>query len=196
MSKFNYWLAVSLTLSLFVIVGCASQPAPTPISQTGEPDPPDLAEDYPGPELQITTREAQPGYPALGPLMPDMEDTLPQPELPLQLNPSEIGATIGGVILDRVTRQGPLESLIYLGQVQYTETGFPVVSLNRQEAPVTILSRNGVFIFEDIEPGEYAVILFTPDYSLLVEYEDGISVTFTAADGDVIDLGTIIVDIP
>jgi hypothetical protein len=188
-------LTFVMLLTLFVVVGCGNQTTTTPLPQ---PEATSTAampnEGYPAPTLRI--EPADPGYPAPEVTMPDMADSIPAPALPLQLEPSEVGATVGGIVVNRITEQAPLESLIYLGRLQFTETGLPVVSLNRQQAPVIILPRNGAFIFENLEPGSYAPIVFTPEYSTLIEDENGINVTFTVTDGDVIDLGTMIVDIP
>ncbi len=115
--------------------------------------------------------------------------------MPLQLEASEVGSTIGGVVLDEITQLTPPESLVYLGNLKYTESGLPVVSLNRSSAPLAILSPNGAFIFENIDPGEYALVFFTPDYSTLVEDNEGMSVIFTAEEGMVLDLGTFKVSV-
>ena len=151
---------------------------------------------YPSPELEIQTDLSQPGYPEPEIAVEYTEADLAEPALPLQLEPSEIGATIGGVLIDEDTQQGSPESLIYLGNMKYTETGFPVVSLDRQTAPLAILAPNGAFIFHNIEPGEYALVFFTPDYSFLVEDSEEMTVFFTVEEGDVLDLGTSLVSIP
>jgi hypothetical protein len=194
MHQFTRLLTIITPLILFMIVGCSNQTAPTP---TAQPQPTSAPiEAYPGPVLQIEPVEARPGYPGPEDTMPDPADRLPSLELPLQLDVSESGATVGGVIVNRNTQQAPLESLVYLGRLQFAESGLPVVSLNRQDAPVIILPRNGGFIFENLAPGSYAPIVFTPEYSVLIEDENGNNVTFTVDDGDVIDLGTMVVDIP
>jgi hypothetical protein len=198
MPQFARPLAIFLLLTLFV-AGCGSSnqnptlPAP-PQEVTSVPDPDDGA--YPAPLLEIEPMQERSGYPAPQAEMPDPADAVPNLELPLQLEQSEIGATVGGIIVNRITQQAPAEGLVYLGRLQFTEAGLPVISLNRQAAPVIILPRNGAFIFENLEPGSYAPVIFTPEYSTLIEDENGINITFTVSDGDVIDLGKMIVDIP
>jgi hypothetical protein len=150
---------------------------------------------YPDPQLQIIT-ENNSGYPEPEIVVENFEAELSQPILPLQLEPSEIGATIGGLIIDEITQQAPPESIIYLGTLKYTENGFPVVSLNRNAAPLAILPPNGAFVLENVAPGEYALVFFTPDFSFLVEDNEGVSVIFTVEEGDVLDLGTFLVSTP
>ncbi|MBK6325065.1 MAG: hypothetical protein KA362_12680 [Chloroflexi bacterium] len=199
--KTKWIIAALFVLGFVALTACnndASSPtaAPTEISapiientsQAGEQD--DAA--YPGLEPQLET--PNPGYPVEEPTQAVIN--IPQPDLPLQLAPSEIGATVGGIVVDAKSQEAPPESIIYLGRMQYTEKGFPVVSLNRQEAPFVILPKNGGFIFENIEPGEYSLVFVTPDYSFLVADQDEVTIVFTVAEGDVLDLGTMLVQTP
>jgi hypothetical protein len=206
-SKKNTALFVSLIAFIFILSSCTNEQITPPdsnnepietVSATSISMPEETAnldnqnEGYPVPELEIQPDISPPGYPEPEvEAIPSVVD-LTQPILPLQLESSETGATVGGVILDKTTQQARPESLVYLGNMQYTETGFPVISLDKQAAPLAMVSPNGAFIFQNVEPGEYALVFFTPDYSFLVEDEEEMSMILTVEEGDVLDLGTIL----
>jgi hypothetical protein len=111
-------------------------------------------------------------------------------ERPLDLPAPKSGyATIGGVIVNEGTNQPPPESLLYLAPLLYSDQGLPVVSLDRQTDPVAILPSRGLFVFENVEPGEYSLVFFTPDYSFLIEDKDsGNSLILTVTADEVLDL--------
>ncbi len=200
--KTKWIIAALFVLGFVALTGCSngdspSTAAPTEISAPAiEITPVSGGTDnsaYPGLEPQVESPD--PGYPVIEPTQVVLEN-IPQPDLPLQLAPSETGATVGGIVVDAKSQEAPPESIIYLGRMQYTEKGFPVVSLNRQEAPFVILPQNGGFIFENVEPGEYSLVFVTPDYSFLVADQDEVTIVFTVAEGDVLDLGTMLVQTP
>ncbi len=149
---------------------------------------PSESESYPPPYPETeTTIDSYPGVPSPTPTTTQLEGL----EYPLDLPiPPEGLATIGGSIIDATTRQARPESLIYLGKWVHTDQGLPVVSLDRQLAPVYVIEPNGRFLFQNIDPGEYALVFFTPDYSFLLEDEEtGESIKLEVKPGDIIDLG-------
>lgn len=101
-------------------------------------------------------------------------------------------ATLGGVFINQRTGKAPEESIVYLGDIVYTDTGLPIVQLDRQTAPFAILKENGEFVFKDIFPAEYAVIFFTPDISFPIDdAETGQTLILNLQPDDKIDLGII-----
>ncbi|MBK8904967.1 MAG: hypothetical protein IPM53_27555 [Anaerolineaceae bacterium] len=104
-------------------------------------------------------------------------------------------AALGGVFINQRTGKAPLESIVYLGDIVYTDTGLPVIRLDRQTAPFAILEENGEFVFRDIMPAEYAVIFFTPEVSFAIDdSETGETLILNLQPNDKIDLG--IVELP
>lgn len=193
----RFLLFIFVFLASYLLVGCGSGGSMTPETPpAANPETTNLPTGYPGASLLI---EGEAPYP----VALEQADANAQESLQLgqfksleEIIPEAGRASVVGVVLDRITQQIPPESILYLGNMKYTETGFPVVALNRQEAPFYILPKNGLFIFEDIEPGEYALVFFTPDYSFLIEDEEENSVTFTVKEGDVLDIGSLTIELP
>jgi hypothetical protein len=140
--------------------------------------------------------------PIVSPLGSPLENTLPTsdnvddspPSFP---SPSAGLAVISGRIIDLATNNRPDESVIYLGDVQQLDTGKPVVSLNQKQDQYAIPAENGWFAFSEVPPGDYGVILFTPDVSFLLDDPDGSGSLIIDVEADEeLKLGTIKVSIP
>lgn len=183
------FLSISLLLQSCSSIGSSStiEPlsSPTPTAAHVE----EAA--YPGPLLENSPTQLS--YPPPNLEGDDIPVTVSPVELPLTLLASAPGsATIGGVIVDERTQQAPPESLLYLAPMLYTDKGLPVVSLDRQRDPFVVLPPNGLFVFENVLPGEYSLVFLTPDYSFLVEQRDTQeSLIVTVEPDDIIDLGLI-----
>jgi len=194
-----YLLYIGLAIILVMAgVGCSEPPPPdtndsggdaspaTPVNSSGDVSP--VASAYPAPtqEGQLT-QNTYPGAEVTA-VLPEVMATA---ELPLTLpSPAPGLATLGGVVIDEKTRQAPPESLLFLGEVVYTDKNLPIVSVDKQNDPVIILQPNGAFVFENVTPGEYGIIFFTPDYSFLLEdKETGESIIVTLAEDELLDIG-------
>lgn len=106
-------------------------------------------------------------------------------------------AVVWGMIVEAETQRAPLESVVYLGEVVRLDNGTPVVRLERKSAPFATPSAEGWFIFGDVQPGEYGLVVYTPDFSFLVDNpRDAESLIFTVHSEEVLDLGTIEVVMP
>ncbi len=164
-------------------------PVAEAIQETNAPSSSDEANPYPGQEALNETSASYPGVIEATPTIHVEESDSPL-DLPV---PPEGLATIGGSVIDGITRQARPESLVYLGKWVYTDQGLPVISLDRQIAPVDVVKPNGEFIFQNVDPGEYAIVFFTPDYSFLLEDEETEeSIKLDVNPGDMIDVGKII----
>lgn len=186
-------LALCAAMGL-LLLGCSSdskgetpEPSPTPTIVVVS-----VEDGYPGAEQDNGGISIDP-YPGAEPTAATATVAVAEAVLPLTLPAPASGlATIGGVLIDEDTRQAPPESLLYLGRMNYTDQGFPAVSLNRQEDPVAVLAPDGKFVFQDVEPAEYALVFFTPDYSFLVEDGDTeLSLIFSVTADETLDLGLI-----
>lgn len=128
------------------------------------------------------------------------ESPLPAPpiESPLALpSPTSGVSVIGGVVVDVQTQRAPLEGIVYLAKVVSLDTGQPVVRLDRHGAPSAVPTEKGEFIFPEVEPGDYGVVLWTPDVSFLLENpRDGKSLILTVGPDEILDLGRIEVPMP
>lgn len=110
--------------------------------------------------------------------------------------PATDSAVVWGQVVDQVTGQAPLDSTVFLGKLTSMDTGTPIVSLHRTDAPGAMLTGDGRFVIADVPPGEYGVVLFTPDISFLVDDGEGGSLLVEVEPGQTLDLGRIEVSIP
>lgn len=172
-------------LGLFLQMSCGAaesiQPTtaaiPQSSAQTDAYPSPEVA--YPGPEVIDSS----------GLIAAESESSVQIPE------PAEGLAALGGRFINQRTGKAPDESIVYLGEIVYTDTGLPIIRLDRQTAPFAILEENGEFVFLDILPGEYAVVFFTPELSFPIDdVETGETLILKLQPEDKIDLG--IVELP
>jgi len=106
-------------------------------------------------------------------------------------------AVVVGEIIDVQTQQAPLEGTLYLGSIVSLDNGKPVVRLDRETAPSAVPTQGGRFSFQEIEPGRYGLVLYTPEISFLIDDpESGKSLTFTVKPDQILDLGKIEVSMP
>lgn len=179
------WRYVLFLIFISLVVGCGAADVIQPTSTAVSPPITNQSGAYPGPVIA--------SYPA-----PEIIDgsgliTAVESEFPLQLpDPSDGLATLGGVFINQRTGKAPAESIVYLGDVVYTDTGLPIVRLDRQIAPFAILEENGEFIFMDIFPAEYTIIFFTPETSFPIDdAETGKTFILNLQPNDKIDIGII-----
>ncbi|MBN1876810.1 MAG: DUF2012 domain-containing protein [Anaerolineae bacterium] len=106
--------------------------------------------------------------------------------------PSEGLSVIGGVFVDLQTQRAPLEGVLYLGEMLSLDTGLPVVSLDQKTAFYAIPAENGEFVFQDVPPGSYGLILVSPDYSFLIDDPKGEgSLLLIVEAGETLNLGRL-----
>jgi hypothetical protein len=158
-----------------LLVGCKSSPEPT---------------DSP---LRIPAADS----PLPAPTGATTVETLPQitevPLVPPTPAPGK-GIVIGVLLRDNLGL--PLEAMtktrLYLGPVKTTTGGERFVSHSANVDPVTFTGEDGTFIFTDIEPGSYGLIVATPISSVLMRHHDsGEEVVFTVEAGETVDLGEL-----
>lgn len=112
-------------------------------------------------------------------------------------SPSSGVATVGGIILDNDTMRPPVEGVIYLASVKEMDNGDPVVVLDKDIDPFAIPMDNGQFMFSEVHPNEYGLILYTPDVSFLIDDpKTGESLMLDILPDQILDLGTIEVSMP
>jgi len=69
--------------------------------------------------------------------------------------------------------------------------------MKQQASPHTMADESGRFAFPDLEPGTYALILWTPARSFVInDPETGQGLLVTVEAGVIIELGKIAVDLP
>lgn len=106
-------------------------------------------------------------------------------------------AVVSGQIVDRQTQLPPPETTMFLGSVDSLNTGQPIVSMDPGKSPFAGLTLDGHFVFAEVVPGEYGLVLHTPDLSFLIDNpKDGKSMILKLEAGQSLDLGKIELTMP
>ena len=130
------------------------------------------------------------GYPA-------PETSSPPEELPESLDIPE-PASDRGIVTGQLLTPGPggspyIGSLYLASTITSDQEGFPpIVAFSDQTDPLAIQDRTGRFLFSDVPPGIYALVIWNPVSSTVIE-EPGTNdyLVFEVEAGEVTDLGVI-----
>jgi hypothetical protein len=183
-------LATALLLS-----GCGQvDPAPVEISATPTPaefsESPEVAGYPAGPSPTPFDYTQDEGYPAPQVSSPTAE----LPELLEIPEPGEESGIVTGQLLSPGPGGTPYIGALYLANtIPSDQEGFPpIVSLSDQTDPLAVQDQTGRFLFTDITPGTYALVLWNPVASTVIE-EPGTNeyMVFEVQPGEVTDLGII-----
>jgi len=112
--------------------------------------------------------------------------------------PAESKGAITGRLINAATGQDVVGLSVYLGEVaDMGSEGDRVVTMREKASPHMLSSIGGYFGFTDIEPGTYALILWTPLNSVVVpDPATGKEFLVTVEAGVITELGDIITDLP
>jgi hypothetical protein len=208
--RYLTWASVILAISIFLAAcggGSDDSAQPTTPPPTNTPAPVATATPVP----PTPTVLEQPESPLADPAAPESPLGVPQPESPLGVAPAMVdgagcaldlpapsdgtGIVCGGVISDSLATKYLLAGDFYLAPVIYTkatledgkEIDVPFVSLNVGTDKIAdIKTESGGFVFLDVPPGEYSVVIYTPIQSFL--FHDGTgqnTLMFTVEAGEV-----------
>jgi hypothetical protein len=108
------------------------------------------------------------------------------------LTPAAGTAIIGGNLIDKATNKPPIEGTLFLGEVTLMTNGKPIVPLDRMNDAYALLGPNGDFVFQNIKPGKYGLIFYTPELNFLIDDPKGNgSLILDINSDEVIDVGKI-----
>lgn len=199
-----------LLLSLLIVSACDSNSSGNetavpvtvqPTSQTDNPSPSSTTESgypsasgYPG----ITTENS--AYPGnITPTEEGMVSEPPNPNVEMPV-PSEGTGSIGGILIRQVTEDGflPLTpKALYLGEVLNNSEGeMALISFDEENSPQAQLLATGVFIFNNIPPGVYGLVIDVGFAQFPLTGEDGTQILVTIEANQAIELGQIFVTLP
>lgn len=140
---------------------------------------------------------ADPGYP--GASIP--EDALPEPPNPERDIPApgtDAGA-VGGVLIREVSGAGflPVTPLaLYLGEVLTDSQGRQALIAQGDDSPQAQLLPTGVFIFNNVQPGTYGLVIDIGVSQFPITGEDGLPLLIEVEADKAIDLGQVFVELP
>jgi hypothetical protein len=146
-------------------------------------------EPYPGANAAL---QPPPTAPYPGPTIEGLQAEPPNPERNLPAADSETGI-VGGILIREIVGEGfvPFSpQKLILGEIITLDTGEPAYVGASGESPTAELLPTGIFIFRNISPGDYNLVVDIGITQFLV------GDTFTVEAGQVIDLGQVIIEFP
>ena len=196
-------------LLFFFAIGCGNaSPTSTPPSPTNT--------DATTPEATQATTNSEPtsdtGYPGTnnqpqtsGYLSPEesivvegVSPNIPDPEIIFPENNPNAGV-VGGVLAREITDQGyvPVQPReLILGKIVENNLGEQVLISVAADSQRAQLFATGIFLFSDIPPGDYGIVIDLGFTQFPLLNENGEQILLTIEGGKTIDLGQILVEIP
>ena len=146
-------------------------------------------EPYPG---AGATLKPPPTAPYPGPTIEGLQAEPPNTERNLPAADSETGI-VGGILIREIVGEGFIPfspQKLILGEIITLDTGEPAYVGASGESPIAELLPTGIFIFRNVTPGDYNLVVDIGITQFLV------GDTFTVEAGQVIDLGQVIIELP
>jgi len=117
--------------------------------------------------------------------------TLPYPSV-------ESATVIGKIVRALPTGREPLANTkILLANVIRSENGKPIMAAASEEtSPTAVTGEDGSFVFTNVIPGTYGIVIITPIGSFLLQDGKGNDFLFNVQAGMILDLGEIHTTLP
>jgi hypothetical protein len=173
----------------FGLVSCKTESNPITVSPEAS-----VPSEYP-PPIDPSNDTSYPGPAFLTPVVVDdlpLSDKLDVPE------PTDGTAIIyGQFVVNNAAGNAYLLGDIYLAPVIYSDgdVQFPFISLDvEKDIVANYRTKDHHFLFVDVLPGTYGIVIHTPVNDYVVPDETEGFLFIEIAEGDIIDLGTIIIE--
>jgi len=144
--------------------------------------------------VAVGCRSQQPTAVPASPLASPVVLTSPveEPEVLIVPTPGEGAAVVTGVLKVSRTDQPMHGVRVYLGDHVGSTEDTPLYGFDPELAPSTITDENGQFVFVDVPPGRYVLIIWRSLSPMLArDPGSGLLLDITLEGGDVVDLGTL-----
>lgn len=191
----TYWKIAWILLIAILAAGCGGEAAQT-LEPTDAPAPSaEPVDAYPYPMDQPTVPVGISAYP--GPEGTAAETSqLPTmvPVLDVPSPASGLGVVTGFLLVGGEGGQPYFGNAVYLGHaLPPSDPAFPpMISLSETEDPLAVMDQTGRFLFVDVEPGIYGLMLWSPVGS--APMQDPVTGTYMLIEvkaGETVDLGVI-----
>jgi hypothetical protein len=189
-----------LIISLFALSACSSNTL-TPEAEkqpTEEVINTEISNAYPESEVPLVEVTGDTGYPIDEAEIKDYYEEYPL-SVEIQTPTSDKGVVTGRLVTS-ANQEPYLAPALYLGnylQPEEDREDIPqAISIATETDPKAIQAQDGTFVFSNVEPGEYALFIWTPMSLILVSDLDnfqGEKIIIVTA-GEILDLGTINID--
>ncbi|MCB8946109.1 MAG: hypothetical protein H6658_20380 [Ardenticatenaceae bacterium] len=139
-----------------------------------------------------------PGYVAPESTIEGLSPTVPDPDVILPETDSNTAA-IGGVLAREITDQGyvPVQPrALILGRIIENDRGEQALISVSENAQRAELFATGVFLFSQVPPGDYGLVIDLGFTEFPLTDENGDQILLSIEGGTAVDLGQIIVRIP
>jgi hypothetical protein len=141
------------------------------------------------PETLVVTES---GYPGISET-PTSSYFVDRFEIP---QPGENTGVIIGKLVEAGTSEPYLGAQIVLGPVSYSDNPEfpPLVGFSLESDPIAIQATDGSFLFDDVAPGNYGLVLFTPlSQALVSKPGSDDTLIFEVNANQVVDLGELLI---
>ena len=199
----NRFCFVSL-LCILLFVACNNvQPSPSPANENEPAGASPSASSYPGPSDSgypaPSGSEGSDGYPGPGvEIVEGVQAVPPDPERNPP-TPQPDSGVVSGVLIREVTEQGfiPLTPRgLYLARILQNDSGEQALMRRGDDAPQAQLLPTGIFIFDNVPPETYGIIIDVGFAQFPLEEADGTQIILAVEPGQSIDLGQVFVELP
>jgi hypothetical protein len=187
--------------AIIVISSACTETSPEAPGATSTPETTDTAaEPYPDPGAAAADTSIEEAYPGAGPSAPE-----PQPTVVFVIpTPTSQGGVIHGTMHDFTTGEAfdPVSARginVYLAEIITSERGLSeFATLDTSTAPTSGLDSEGAFVFSDVEPGRYAIVIDTPVAQRMTQVAPDTEedVLVTVESGEAVDVGTVYAQFP
>lgn len=192
---------ILLTLSLIFAIACNPTSPPSSSPTTVPPTPQnDDNPSYPPPGSGYPESEsAQADGSGYVDAEPDRQllDAPPSPDI--EMPALETGGAVSGILVREFVGEGylPLSPKdVFLGIIVYDSNGDPALFRRGDDAPRAQVFPSGIFIFNNVQPDDYAIIIDVGFAQFPLLDENGDQIVVTVNEGESINLEQIFVDLP
>ena len=190
MKKYTLSLCIVCLTASMVLFGCAPQQE-TETTQS----PAELETSYPldQPQERPTIDYSDQGYPVEEQgSSSEYVDSLTIP------TPDETSAVVLGQLIEQATNAPYLAPGLYLGALINTDPDDPelpsVFSISTDNDPKAVQALDGAFVFSEVPPGQYALVIWSPmSLNLVKNPATSQELLIEVAAGETLDLGTIVI---